>query len=275
MNDKIINLKKQLNEINLKINDKLNQKIVGMVIEHKKFGKGIIIKQKDNTIITKFDTEEKKLQIPFVFINNIVVCDNKEIVQNMKEIDDLLKEKTEIEHLIILEEQKIIFIQSKINKGNIENPDLFVVTSGSSYDDNVAMNIYYCKAERCRKICRYLGLYKDKAVVKIGEIKKVIEAVKVGEKLQYDLIYGEDILEEDIKKIEKCIYKSYDLFNVDISNQRHKYFIVENFYDTDYRKTSPGGLMEHKYFDLCKELKIKELPTIKEIASNLRNIEWE
>ncbi len=33
--------------------------------------------------------------------------------------------------------------------------------------------------------------------------------------------------------------------------------------------------MEHKYFDLCKELNMKELPTIKEIASNLRNIEWE
>ena len=249
--------------------------MVGIVIEHNKFGKGTIIKQKDNTIITKFDIEEKKLQIPFVFINNIVICDNKEIIQNMKEIDNLLKEKAKIEQLIILEEQKITFIQSKINKGNIENPNLFVVTSGNSYDDNVAMNIYYCKAERCRKICRYLGLYKDKAVVKIGEIKKVIEAIRVGEKLQYDLIYGEDILEEDIKKIKKCIDRSNDLFNFDISNKKHKYFIVENFYDTDFRKVSTGGLMEHKYFDLCKELKMKELPTIKEIASNLRNIEWE
>ena len=275
MNEKIINLKKQLDEIDLKIKDKLNQKIVGLIVEHKKFGKGTIIKQKDNTIIIKFDTEEKKLQIPFVFLNNIVICDNEKIIQNMKEIDNMLKDKTKIEQLIILEEQKNASIQSKINKSNIENPDLFVVTSGSSYDDNVAMNIYYCKAERCRKICRYLGLYKDKAVVKIGKIKKVIEAVKVGEKLQYDLIYGEVILKEDMEKIKKCIDKSYNLFNVDISKQKHKYFIVENFYDTDYRKISTGGLMEHKYFDLCKELKMNELPTIKEIASNLRNIEWE
>ncbi len=275
MDETIIDLKKQLAEIDLKISDKLNQKIVGIVIEHKKFGKGTIIKQKNNIIITKFDTEEKKLQIPFVFVNNIVICDNKQIMKNMEEIDNMLKDKTKIEQSIILEEQKITSMQSKINKSNAENPDLFVVTSGSSYDDNVAMNIYYCKAERCRKICRYLGLYKDKAVVKIGEIKKIIEAVKVGEKLQYDLIYGENILKEDIKKIEKCIDKSYDLFNVDISNQKHKYFIVENFYDTYYRKISPGGLMEHKYFDLCKELKMNELPTIKEIASNLRDIEWE
>ena len=108
MKEEIISLKKKLNEIDLKINDKLNQKIVGMVIEHKKFGKGTIIKQKDYTIITKFDKEEKKLQIPFVFINNIVICDNKEIVQNMKEIDNLLKDKTKIEQLIILEEQKKI-----------------------------------------------------------------------------------------------------------------------------------------------------------------------
>ena len=82
MNEKIINLKKQLNEIDLKINDKLNQKIVGMVIEHKKFGKGTIIKQKNNTIIAKFNIEEKKLQIPFIFLNNIVICDNKKIIQN-------------------------------------------------------------------------------------------------------------------------------------------------------------------------------------------------
>ena len=131
MNEDIINLKKELNEIDLKINDKLNQKMVGIVIEHNKFGKGTIIKQKDNTIITKFDIEEKKLQIPFVFINNIVICDNKEIIQNMKEIDNLLKEKAKIEQLIILEEQKITFIQSKINKGNIENPNLFVVLLGT------------------------------------------------------------------------------------------------------------------------------------------------
>lgn len=46
----------------------------------------------------------------------------------------------------------------------------------------------------------------------------------------------------------------------------------------DFKKTSSGGLMEHKYFDLRYELNLdskEEMPNIKTIADRLYNLSWE
>lgn len=74
--------------------------------------------------------------------------------------------------------------------------------------------------------------------------------------------------------IKESIEKGFELFNCNIGDQKHKYFIIDEFYDTDYKKNSFGGLQEHKYFDLNERLE-KNIPTtIRELANKLKDIEW-
>ena len=57
--------------------------------------------------------------------------------------------------------------------------------------------------------------------------------------------------------------------------EEHYYFLVENFINTDFVKSSEGALWGRKKFDLCEILNVDELPSIEEIASKLNNITWE
>ena len=52
------------------------------------------------------------------------------------------------------------------------NVNLFAVTTGISYEYILQTKIYCCKANRCKKICDYLGLYKDKSIIKIAKIRR-------------------------------------------------------------------------------------------------------
>lgn len=265
----------ELNSIEEQIIELLNKcNLVGMNVIHKKYGKGKIIEQNNNKIDVKFENDERKtLQIPFVFINNIISCSDDEIVNQMKKIDELLIQKNEIEKEIKQKEyeQKL---SSSVDKNVVENKTMLVVTTGTSFEDDIKTNIYYCKSEKIKEQCEYIGLYKDKSVRAIGKIKKVIEATKIKGKLNVKLFYGEPITEEDKKKIEDCINKSITLFGCDIGARSHKYFIVDKFIETDYQKKSANGIMQNKYFDLYKRLEVKELPSVEEIAEKLKDIEW-
>ncbi|MDR2599744.1 MAG: hypothetical protein LBC73_05655 [Oscillospiraceae bacterium] len=64
--------------------------------------------------------------------------------------------------------------------------------------------------------------------------------------------------------------KRGDLFD----NIEHRYFFVEKFYDTDFKKESKGALRGNKIFDLCEVLELNELPDTKKIAEMLRKKKW-
>lgn len=276
MKFEIEELRNQLLELNEEL-DKLIKSInlKGIRITHKKYGSGEIIGQHEFIIEVKFDNDEKilKFKIPFIFTNNIVQCNNKQIIENMNEINNLQNNINQTENEIKLKE---IELAKQNNK--VLNYDLFAVTTGLSYEYILKTNIYCCKTERCRKICDYLGLYKDKSIVKIAEINKIIEAEYVNDKVSATLVKGYEITDNDISKIRKYMEESIKLFGSDIGKQKHKYFFADKFYDTDFKKTSSGGIMEHKYFDLRYELNLdskEEMPNIKTIADRLYNLSWE
>ena len=101
------------------------------------------------------------------------------------------------------------------SKNKILNVNFFAVTTGIYYDYILQTKMYCCKSYRCRKICDYLGLYKDKSIVKIAKIQKIIEAEKVNGKIVANLQKGNDITEEDIISIDNYISKGLDLFSFD------------------------------------------------------------
>lgn len=267
LKDEIDMLKKEISELS-------KHNLINLKINHKKFGIGKIIEQIGFIVTIEFENEKKKLKIPYIFSNNIVECEDKNVLDKMNKMTELENRIIDIEKEIQTKEYELTLIKNSFNYVD-KNPNLFAVTTGTSFNDVVNMNIYYCKAYRCRKICEYLGLYNNKTIAKIGKIKKIIEAEKRNDKLITNVVFGEKITEEDIKLINKSIERGFELFNCNIGNEKHKYFIVDKFYNTDYRKSTPGGLMEHKYLDLYNRLGVKVMPNIEELADKLRDIEWE
>lgn len=61
-----------------------------------------------------------------------------------------------------------------------------------------------------------------------------------------------------------------DSHGYDLRTIEHRYFFVENFYETDFKKISAGGLMGTRSFDLSYLLEIDELPDVEQIAEMLK-----
>jgi hypothetical protein len=57
-----------------------------------------------------------------------------------------------------------------------------------------------------------------------------------------------------------------------LTNER--YFFVEKFYETDFKKTSTGGSMGSRNFDLTQVLELEKLPDAQQIAELLKHKTW-
>ena len=144
--------------------------------------------------------------------------------------------------------------------------------AGTTIKFNSANNVIYDLAERGFCPHDYVGLYTQKSLRYIGKVCALITAVDEGNGLEYEVEFGE--LTEDRKKmIDKAIEdgKSY---GYNLKGYKHRYFFVEKFYETDFRKISKGGSMGARIFDLTEILKTNELPDVKTIAELLRNETW-
>ena len=58
------------------------------------------------------------------------------------------------------------------------------------------------------------------------------------------------------------------------SMDRTRYFFVEKFYQTDFKKVTPRAPMGSRMFDLSQVLGVKTLPDTEAIAQALQNKEW-
>ena len=202
MEFEIKNLKNEISELNKELISLSTYNLMDLEINHATFGIGKIIEQNGFILKIRFKDKERNMKYPFIFLNNIVECKNKDVLAKMEEISKLQNKISNIENEIERIERELIIKKKSVY--NVDsNPNLFAVTTGTSFNDVVNMNIYYCKAYRCRKICDYLGLYNNKSIIKIGKIKKIIEAENVNNKLITDVIYGEEITKEDIELINK------------------------------------------------------------------------
>ena len=65
-----------------------------------------------------------------------------------------------------------------------------------------------------------------------------------------------------------------DSHGYDLRTIEHRYFFVEQFYETDFKKISSGGSMGTRIFDLTTLLGTEEIPDVEQIAELLRNQSW-
>ena len=144
--------------------------------------------------------------------------------------------------------------------------------SGTTIDFNIKENVYYNNADCGFRPHDYLGLYKNKSIRALGKVCARITAVETQNGMEYNAEFGE-LTEERKEKIMLAL-KDGDLHGYDLRTVKHRYFFVENFYETDFRKITPRAPMGARVFDLSQILETEKLPDTQIIAEELKTKSW-
>jgi hypothetical protein len=144
------------------------------------------------------------------------------------------------------------------------------ITAGTTFEVNKKLDLYYDVAGRGFSGHEYIGLYTQKSVRAIGKIEAIIVVEKTENGLEYSCEKG--IISDDYKnRIKEAIEdgKNYG-YTLDFT----RYFFVEKFYDTDYKKVTPNPIQRSKFMDLTEILGLSKLPSTDVIANLLKDKMW-
>jgi hypothetical protein len=156
---------------------------------------------------------------------------------------------------------------------NIENRTMLAFTAGESLSENLKYRIYYDPATRSHNSpFKYLGLYTNKTVVAVGKLQRIVFCDYVDGKLVPT--NGDDLTtltEDEYNRIKETI-ENTDYYDLESGN---KFFLVDNFYETNYAKTSFSSIRAKKYFWLDDIEGFKDGMTAQELAKLLDGKTWE
>jgi len=163
----------------------------------------------------------------------------------------------------------------------ISNTKLRVVNATSSLIDNQKYNLYYCPVSYNLGFIEFFWLSSNKSVRYIGKILKIIDANNLdNETPSFVNFHGSDATTDEKFRIREA-YKSALNFNEkwDISNN-HRFYIVDKFEETDFKKTSKYIFQQSKIFELEDYINVEKNKSLKnlnskQIADYLRNKTWE
>lgn len=129
---------------------------------------------------------------------------------------------------------------------------MVAVLTGTSWRENLAHGVYYEPVDRSPKWRRaaFLGLYYDKGVSHVGRLATAVAAVRgdAGE-IVFDEPETGTLDEGHRDAIQRVIAAAQDYYP-GLEGSRHRYYVVDAFASTTFRKVSPGGMMGHRYFDI-------------------------
>ncbi|MGM0743529.1 MAG: hypothetical protein ACQEVT_18385 [Pseudomonadota bacterium] len=127
---------------------------------------------------------------------------------------------------------------------------IVVMLCGQSWAENVAHGVYFEPESRNAKWTQahYLGVYHNKRVSHFGRIVAAAICRKIDGELVVDT---EELgkLDDDGRARISAIIDAADYFE-NLRSDAHRYYLVDRFAQTDIRKTSPGGMMGHRYLDI-------------------------
>lgn len=144
--------------------------------------------------------------------------------------------------------------------------------AGTTMDFNVSANVYYDNAERGFRAHDTLGLYKNKSVRAIGKVIARITAVETEDGVKYNAEFG-DLTDDRKETIAKAMADG-DSHGYDLRTIEHRYFFVEKFYETDFKKNTPRASMGTRIFDLTQVLGTEDIPPMEELAERLKEENW-
>lgn len=144
--------------------------------------------------------------------------------------------------------------------------------AGTTFDFNIRESVYYDNAERGFRAHDYLGLYKNKSVRAVGKVVARITAIETAKGVKYNAEYGD--LTDERKEIIRLAMEDGDSHGYDLRTIEHRYFFVDCFYETDFKKITPKAPMGTRIFDLSVLLGMTELPNTEGIAVLLKEKSW-
>ena len=144
--------------------------------------------------------------------------------------------------------------------------------AGKTLKFNLSENVYYDNAERGFRAHDFLGLYHQKSVRAIGKISARITAVMDDGKLKYEAEFG-TLTEERKATIERAVSNA-ELYGYNLKTVKHRYFFVEKFYETDFKKITPNAPWGSRVFDLTQVLEMNQIPETVTIADLLKTKTW-
>jgi hypothetical protein len=197
-----------------------------------------------------------------------------------KAIDERFEKKTEeldlIEQLDLIKEEQIKNeLSAKIDyeKDKAGSDTLLAFTANTTHRENLKYNIYYDPVTRKHSLpFKYIGLYADKRIFAVGEVRKIVACDYDDGKLTgTDGCDLEQLSHEEYERIKGIIENTayYDI--------KHgiKFFLVDKFYDTNYIKSSDYPIRAKKYIWLDDIEGFKQNMTSSELAVFLNEKEWE
>ena len=148
------------------------------------------------------------------------------------------------------------------------------VVAGTTFQDNIELNLFYDQESRKFSEHGYIGLYKDKSIRAIGKLKKTVIAIEENGRIKYRTETGEPVTVEEIGRIEEAIHRA-DGYGYNLHTISHRYFIVEKFYLINFRKSSKNPIQKSKFFNLADMFGYKTMPSTEHIAADLNGRAWE
>ncbi len=192
----------------------------------------------------------------------------KDLVDQLKELADTYQYESHLQRLSENFERYCV----NMNLMPKNNHILRAMACGQSYDLNIRHQFYFDLASRGYSNFNYLGIYKEKTVSYIGNLENMIEA-------DWDDVNGlyvkssmypvtQDQENRLVSAIEDSVQQGWEVDN------DHRFFLLKDFCETNFEKTSPGGIFRVRYFYL-EDLLSPFPETIQLISEKLRQITWE
>lgn len=149
---------------------------------------------------------------------------------------------------------------------------LRAMACGQSFDINVKHQFYFDDAARGYRPFTYLGIYSWKSVRFIGKVENMIVT-------DYSPMTGLEVIESAhtvtdqqkdrlISAIEESVSAGWRI------ETGHRFFLLNDFHETNFQKTSPGGIFRVRYFNL-KEILGNVPDSTASIAEQLNHQNWE
>lgn len=200
-----------------------------------------------------------KLDIQF---NNLLFSD---LVENL---EGIYEENThDIELRLLLQD----FSNYCFNSNLISNEEykLLFVPTGFSYNWNIKHKIYYCPKSWHSQNFKFIGLYNMKSVRTISKIETLITADYYvnSDKL---IVESNGHTDEQIKRLKIGLSE----LGENLIGLKYYIFPENDFYETDFKKSSKGGIQGYRYKDLRDYITLNDYNDVKRIAKELKKVTW-
>jgi hypothetical protein len=146
---------------------------------------------------------------------------------------------------------------------------LDVVNAADSIERAIQDKAYFCPATGgaySHQRCEYLGLYRNKSVSRVGRLRGVVD-VDLAEIPESRLLWN-----NSGEPAAALIGDAQRLAGVRERTEPSRVFLVEKFLETDFKKSAPGGMVQHKrYFNVA----LSNASSTEELAAWLTTKTWE